>query len=72
MKTLKIGLCIFDENNNVISSRTLTSKWHANLDEELREKFGLEIENEIASLISENITKEDVKECLVEMLKEIK
>lgn len=71
MKTLKVGLCIFDEDDNIITSRNLTAHWHANLGEEVREKFGLRIEDEIASIISENINKEDVKKCLIEMMKEI-
>lgn len=67
----KIGLCILDENDNLLKSKTLSVKWKKEAEEEMKSLFALDLKTEMASIlfeeIRENITIDDIKELLEDL-----
>ena len=72
MKTLKLGICFFDENNNVITKRTIGANWQVDVEQDLKEKFYTHVDDEIAAILTENLKIQLTPEIVVEMLQEVK
>ena len=72
MRTLTLGVCFLDENDKIISKRVIGSNWSVNVEQDLKHKFAMHIEDEIANILTENLKIELTPEIIKEMLKEAK
>jgi hypothetical protein len=65
---MKIGLCVLDENDNLIKSKTLSVKFREEVKDEMKSFFSLDMKTEIANIllqeIKKNLTIDDIKELL--------
>ncbi len=72
MKTLKLGVCFLDEEDNIMSKRVIGESWSVNVDQDLRERSHTHIDGEIAAILTENLKLQLTSETVKEMLKEVK
>ena len=72
MKTLKLGVCFLDEEDNIISKRVIWSHWSVNIDQDLKDRVNLHVEDEIAAILTENLKIQLTPETVKTMLLEIK
>ena len=71
-KTVKIGLCLLDEFDIPIKTQLLNARWTEDTDVDLKEHFNVEIEKEIAVILTSEIKKSITEESVYELLKGIK
>ena len=77
MKLLKVGICFLDEDDNVMSKRVVGTDWALDYDgdrkneQEIKRKYNININDELAAVLTENIKlqlkEEDIKQMLVEV-----
>jgi len=72
MKSLKLGVCFLDEEENIISKRVIGADWSVNIEQDLKNKFDFRVEDEIAAILTENLKLQLTPEVVKEMLKEVK
>ena len=72
MKTLKLGVCFLDEEDNIISKRIIGANWSVNVEQDLKHKFNGHVEDEIAAILTENLKIQLNPEVVKEMLLEVK
>ena len=72
MKTLKLGVCFLDEEDNIITKRVIGTNWSVNIEQDLREKFHTHVDDEIAEILTGNLKLQLTSEIVKEMLKEVK
>ena len=72
MKQLKLGICFLDEEDKVISKRVLGTNWSINTEQDLKEKFDIRVEDEIATVLTENLKLQLTTDVVKEMLGEVK
>jgi hypothetical protein len=72
MKTLKLGICLLDENDEIVSKRIIGTNWEVDLEQDLREKFNIHVHDEIANIMFENLKLQLSPEVIKEMLREVK
>ena len=72
MKKIKMGICFLDEEDNIISKKVLEATWSIDLEYQLKEKFDIKVEDEIASVLTEGIKLSLTSDVVKEMLLEIK
>lgn len=71
-KNLKIGLCVFDETDKPVSSKILEAHWRKDIENEVKDLFGLEFEREISIMLCEKIREGITEEVVHDLLKGIK
>lgn len=71
MKNVKMGICFLDEDDNIISKRVIGTNWEVDTEKDL-EKFGLYVNDEIASILTANMKLQLNEDTVKEMLLEIK
>lgn len=75
MKKIKMGICFLDEEDNIISKKSLEATWSVDLEYQLKEKFDIKVEEEIASVLTEGfklaLTSDVIKEMLLEIKNEL-
>ena len=72
MKTLKLGVCFLDEEDNIISKRVIGADWSVNVEQDLKHKFHTRMEDEVAAILTENLKLQLTPEVVKEMLNEVK
>ena len=72
MKSLKLGVCFLDEEENIISKRVIGADWSVNIEQDLKNKFDFRVEDEIAAILTENLKLQLTPEVVKEMLIEVK
>ena len=70
MKTLKLGICFIDEEDNIISKRSIRTDWEVNI-EEARSPCA-HMKTEIATILSESLKLKVGPDMIEEMLNEVK
>lgn len=71
MRNLTLGVCFFDEDDNVIIKRNIGTNWSINDEQDLRKKFNIYMEQEIASILYENLKLQLTEDVVLEMVKEL-
>jgi len=73
MKTLKLGVCFLDEENNVITKRVIGTNWHITGDElkVINERPKDCMKDEVASVLTETLKLQLTTDVIKEMLGEI-
>ena len=71
MKTLKVGVCFLDDEDNVITKRVVGTNWTVNVEQDLKKNFNIHMMDEIASILTENIKLQLTDEVIREMLTEV-
>ncbi len=72
MKTLKVGVCLLDEDENIISKRTIGTNWEVNVERDLKSHHKVHILDEISTILSENLKLQLTPDVIKEMLNEVK
>jgi hypothetical protein len=72
METVKMGICFFDEDDNIVSSRMIGTNWEVNVENDLDRQFGVDVYNEISFILKENLEIQLTQSVIKEMLLEIK
>lgn len=71
MREIKLGICFFDEDDNILATKPLEAKWSIDLEQDLKEKHSIYVLDEIANILTSglklSLTPELVKEMLVEL-----
>jgi len=68
-KRFKFALCILDEDDNIVKMHGINTKWTAVSEGFLGEKFNVDIHDEIANIISNELKKDLTPEVIKELLK---
>ena len=55
MKSMKLGLCFLDENDEVLVKRTIGSSWSVDVEYDSKRLFDIIIKDEIVSVLLENL-----------------
>lgn len=72
MKTLKVGLCLLDDKDNVMTHKPLKSNWTINPEADIDKKIPkLHIIDEICNVLTESVKLEINPEIIKEMLMEV-
>ena len=71
MKTLKVGICFLDDEDNVITKRVVGTNWTVNVEQDLKKNFNIHMMDEIASILTENIKLQLTDEVIREMITEV-
>ena len=71
MKTLKVGVCFLDDEDNVITKRVVGTNWTVNVEQDLKKNFNVHMMDEIASILTENIKLQLTDEVIREMITEV-
>ncbi len=72
MKILKVGLCLLDEENNIMCHKPLTSNWSINQDADIDTKIPkLHLIDEICDVLTESIKLEIKSDLVKQMLMEV-
>jgi len=72
MKTLKMGVCFLDEDDNLISKRLVNANWSVNLEQDLKGMFNVDVLDEIAAILTENVKLTLTQDTVKDMLNEVK
>ena len=71
MKTLKVGICFLDDENNVIVKRAVGTNWSILEEQDFEGDMNSHMMDEIATILTENIklqlTNEAIKDMLIEL-----
>ena len=72
MKTLKVGICFLDDENNIITKRTIGTNWSVDAEEDLKRKIpNIHMIDEIATILTENLKLQLTNEVMKDMLIEV-
>lgn len=55
MKSMKLGLCFLNENDEVLVKRTIGSSWSVDVEYDSKRLFDIIIKDEIVSVLLENL-----------------
>ena len=72
MRTLKLGVCFLDEEDNIITKRVIDAQWEVNIEQDLRDNFNVCMEDEIATILTENLKLQLQPDIVKEMLNEVR
>jgi hypothetical protein len=71
MKEVTMGICMFDENDEVVARKNIGTNWSIDVVQDMQHFFNVSMINEIARILTENIklqlTQEVVKEMVIEL-----
>lgn len=70
MKTLKLGICFIDEEDNIISKRVIGTNWEVNIEE--ARSPSTHVKTEISTILSEDLKLKVDADMIEEMLNEVK
>lgn len=71
MKQIKLGVCFFDEKDNIISKKFIDATWSIDLEKDLKEHHDILIKDEISNILTEGFKLALTPEIVKEMLSEI-
>jgi len=71
MKQVKMGLCMIDEENNLLTFKSLKSNWTLDIERDLKAKLHNNVMDEIAAILTESVKLEVTEEVVREMITEI-
>ena len=67
-KNVKFALCLLDEDENIVNKRDITTRWTEDIEEDLREKFNVDVNKEIACVVATEIRKNTTEEFIYKLL----
>jgi len=68
MKQVKMGLCMIDEENNLLTFKSLKSNWTLDIERDLKAKLHNNVMDEIAAILTESVKLEVTEEVVREMI----
>ena len=71
MKTLTVGVCFLDDENNVIVKRTIGTNWTLDMEEDFKKEFNGYLMDEVATILTENVKLQLTEEVMKDMLAEL-
>jgi flagellar basal body rod protein FlgG len=71
MKTLKLGVCFLDEEDNIISKRMIGTNWSVNVEQDMRENFNVNMMDEVSAILTENLKLQLTEDTIRNMLDEV-
>ncbi len=71
LKTLKLGICFLDEEDNIISKRLVGRNWSVNIEQDMRENFNVNMMDEVAAILTENLKLQLTEDIVRNMLDEV-
>ena len=72
MKHLALGIYFSDKNGDVYSKRLVGSNWSINVEQDLMKYHAIDVMDEIATILVENLKLQVTPDIIKEMLSEIK
>jgi len=70
MKTLKLGICFLDMEDNIIAKKVVEANWSINLETDVNKFFDIDIQKEVATILAEHLKLETTPDVIREMLLE--
>jgi len=71
MRNLTVGVCFLDDENNIITKRTVGTNWTIDAEQDLKRTMNMHMMDEIAAILTENIKLQLTDEVMKEMLIEV-
>lgn len=71
MKTLKLAVCLMDEDDKIVSKKVIGTNWQVNTEHALSEKYNIHVYDEISTVLTETLKSQLTVDDIKEMLREI-
>jgi DNA-binding transcriptional regulator YhcF (GntR family) len=72
MKNITVGVCFLDMEGNIVTKRTIGVNWPVDMEKDLKRNFNINVMDEIAHILTENLKLELKQSVIKEMLNEVK
>jgi hypothetical protein len=71
-KYLKLGVCVLDEYDIPIRTQVINANWTEDIETELKEKFNVEFEKELATILVSELKNKITEESIYKLISGLK